>query len=73
MERHCRSALRIAEWLEGHDRVGRVIYPGLPSHPQHALAPDVKQVVAECRLQLRDYAKAEESYRELIAKHSSGM
>ena len=38
MERHCRSALRIAEWLEGHDRVGRVIYPGLPSHPQHALA-----------------------------------
>ena len=38
MERHCRSALRIAEWLEGDDRVERVIYPGLASHPQHELA-----------------------------------
>ncbi len=38
MERHCRSALRIAEWLEGHDKVDSVIYPGLASHPQHALA-----------------------------------
>jgi cystathionine beta-lyase/cystathionine gamma-synthase len=38
MERHCASALRIAEWLEGHPRVGRVYYPGLGGHPQHALA-----------------------------------
>ena len=38
MQRHCESALRIAEWLEGHDKVERVIYPGLPSHPQHELA-----------------------------------
>ena len=38
MERHCRSALHIAKWLDGHDRVERVIYPGLTSHPQHALA-----------------------------------
>src|SRR3712207_6803868 len=38
MERHGASALRIAEFLEGHPRVERVIYPGLPSHPQHALA-----------------------------------
>jgi cystathionine gamma-lyase len=38
MERHCSSALRIAEFLAGHPRVGGVIYPGLPSHPQHALA-----------------------------------
>jgi cystathionine gamma-lyase len=38
MERHCASALRIAQWLEQHRRVRRVFYPGLPSHPQHALA-----------------------------------
>jgi cystathionine gamma-lyase len=38
MERHCASALRIAQWLERHPKVRRVYYPGLPSHPQHALA-----------------------------------
>ena len=38
MERHCGNAQRIAEWLQGHKRVARVIYPGLASHPQHALA-----------------------------------
>jgi cystathionine gamma-lyase len=38
MERHCASALKIAEWLERHPKVRRVFYPGLPSHPQHALA-----------------------------------
>ncbi len=38
MERHCQSALRIAQWLEARGDVKRVIYPGLASHPQHALA-----------------------------------
>ncbi|MDO9474400.1 MAG: PLP-dependent aspartate aminotransferase family protein [Caulobacter sp.] len=38
MERHCASALRIAQWLEARRDVKRVIYPGLESHPQHALA-----------------------------------
>ncbi len=38
MERHCQSAARIAAWLEAHPAVERVIYPGLPSHPQHDLA-----------------------------------
>lgn len=38
MQRHCESAMRIAEWLEQHPRVERVLYPGLPSHPQHELA-----------------------------------
>ena len=38
MERHCTSALKIALWLERHPKVKRVFYPGLPSHPQHALA-----------------------------------
>jgi cystathionine gamma-lyase len=38
MERHCKSAMEIARWLEKNRHVDRVIYPGLKSHPQHALA-----------------------------------
>jgi len=38
MERHCRSAAAIAAWLEQDDRVERVLFPGLESHPQHELA-----------------------------------
>jgi len=38
MERHCANALRIAQWLEARPDVEKVIYPGLASHPQHALA-----------------------------------
>ncbi len=38
MERHCASAARVAAWLEGHPAIERVYYPGLASHPQHALA-----------------------------------
>ncbi len=38
MERHCASALQIARWLEGHRKVERVHYPGLPSHPNHKIA-----------------------------------
>jgi cystathionine gamma-lyase len=38
MERHCANAGKIVAFLEKHPRVERVIYPGHPSHPQHALA-----------------------------------
>ncbi|HET8725525.1 MAG TPA: cystathionine gamma-synthase [Anaeromyxobacteraceae bacterium] len=38
MERHQENALRLARFLEAHPQVERVTYPGLPSHPQHALA-----------------------------------
>ena len=38
MERHSSSALTIAEWLKSHPQVRTVYYPGLPEHPQHALA-----------------------------------
>ena len=38
MERTCANALAIAQHLEKHPRIEKVIYPGLPSHPQHALA-----------------------------------
>ena len=38
MERHCANALAVARFLEQHPAVERVHYPGLESHPQHALA-----------------------------------
>jgi O-succinylhomoserine sulfhydrylase len=38
MEAHSAAALALAQWLERHPKVERVYYPGLPSHPQHALA-----------------------------------
>ncbi|HVF48594.1 MAG TPA: PLP-dependent transferase, partial [Pyrinomonadaceae bacterium] len=38
VERHNRNALAVARFLETHPKVGRVHYPGLESHPQHALA-----------------------------------
>jgi cystathionine gamma-synthase len=38
MQRHCENAEKIAAFLEGHPAVGRVLYPGLPSHPGHELA-----------------------------------
>jgi cystathionine gamma-lyase len=38
MERHCANALKIARWLEARKDVSKVFYPGLESHPQHALA-----------------------------------
>jgi O-succinylhomoserine sulfhydrylase len=38
MRAHSASARAVAEWLAAHPAVARVYYPGLPSHPQHALA-----------------------------------
>ena len=38
MERHCATAMAAAQFLEGHPKVARVYYPGLPSHPQHETA-----------------------------------
>lgn len=38
MQRHSSNALALAQWLEQQDGIEDVIYPGLPSHPQHALA-----------------------------------
>ena len=38
MRAHCEGALELARWLEKHPAIERVIYPGLKSHPQHALA-----------------------------------
>jgi cystathionine gamma-synthase/cystathionine gamma-lyase len=38
MREHAKNAQAVAEFLEGHDEIDRVYYPGLPSHPQHELA-----------------------------------
>jgi len=38
MQRHAENALELAKFLEASPKVTRVIYPGLPSHPQHELA-----------------------------------
>ncbi len=40
MQRHCENAVALADWLSEHPRVESVIYPGLTSHPQHALATE---------------------------------
>lgn len=38
LDRHCSNAKRVAEFLAGHAKVSKVIYPGFASHPQHDLA-----------------------------------
>ncbi|WP_236980880.1 cystathionine gamma-synthase [Membranihabitans maritimus] len=40
VERACENAAKIADFLTGHPKVGKVFYPGLKSHPGHALAKD---------------------------------
>jgi methionine-gamma-lyase len=45
MQRHCENAMLVARYLENHPKVERVYYPGLESHPDHALA----------RRQMHDY------------------
>lgn len=38
MERHFKNSIAVARWLEAHSKVGKVLHPALPSHPQHKLA-----------------------------------
>ncbi len=38
VDRHCDNALQLAEFLEGHDKIQKVKYPFLESHPQHQIA-----------------------------------
>lgn len=38
MQRHCENAMAVAKFLSSHKRIAKVYYPGLPNHPQHALA-----------------------------------
>ncbi|MFM8270869.1 MAG: cystathionine gamma-synthase [Gemmata sp.] len=38
MDRHCDNAMALAPWLQAHPAVAKVYYPGLPEHPNHAVA-----------------------------------
>ncbi len=38
MEKHCANAMELAHWLDAHPKTLQVLYPGLPKHPQHAIA-----------------------------------
>jgi cystathionine gamma-synthase len=65
MQRHCENARQIASFLDGHEAVDRVLYPGLESHPGHAVAAR----------QMRDFggmisflAPSEEEAVELVAR-----
>jgi cystathionine gamma-synthase len=65
MRQHCENARRVAEFLDGHPGVERVLYPGLPSHPGHDVA----------RRQMRDFGgmvsfltETDEEAVELVAR-----
>src|SRR2546421_4759926 len=65
MRQHCENARQVAEFLDGHPAVERVLYPGLPSHPGHEVA----------RYQMRDFggmvsflAESEEEAVALVAR-----
>ena len=65
MRQHCENARRVAEFLDGHGEVERVLWPGLPSHPGHAVA----------RAQMRDFggmvsflAHTEQEAVDLVAR-----
>jgi len=65
MDRHCRNAARVAEFLAGHPKVKRVHYPGLTGHPGHEIARRQQRLFgAMVSLELR--ASLEESKRFAI-------
>ncbi len=61
MQRHCENALELAQYLARHPAIERVHYPGLPSHPQHALA----------RAQMRD-PRGQGAYGGMISVELKG-
>ena len=58
------QALALAQWLEGHASVSRVYYPGLASHPQHALAMAQQSGVGGAVLAFEVKAKGDEQARQ---------
>jgi len=73
-ERQCQNALKIAAFLEAQSQVARVSYPGLPSHPQHALAArQMHEFGAMVTVELReDAARFSESLQLFAISASLG-
>ncbi|MGJ8546427.1 MAG: trans-sulfuration enzyme family protein [Sulfitobacter sp.] len=69
MRAHESGAMAVAEWLETRDAVKQVIYPGLPSHPQHDLAKSqMKNFSGMLSFQVGDVATAEALAAKMIEK-----
>ena len=69
MEAHAARALALAQWLEQQPRVARVYYPGLASHPQHALAQQQQRLgggIVSFEVKSRAGQTAQEAAWELI-------
>lgn len=69
MRAHETGALAVAKWLESRPGVTRVLYPGLPSHPQHALAQkQMKNCAGMIAFQVGDAARGREIAQQMIDK-----
>jgi cystathionine gamma-lyase len=63
MERHCDNAEKLADFLEAHDKIRKVYYPGLASHPQQALAKkQMKRFGGMISIELETDLKASEKF-----------
>ena len=69
MRAHQEGALKVAEWLEAHAGVTRVLYPGLASHPQHDLAKrQMKNTSGMIAFQVGDAARGRALAERMIEK-----
>eukprot|EP00071_Canis_lupus_P042782 XP_022276339.1 cystathionine gamma-lyase isoform X2 [Canis lupus familiaris] len=66
MEKHFENGMAVAQFLESNPRVEKVIYPGLPSHPQHELA---KRQCTGCPGMITFYIKGTLVHAEAFLKH----
>jgi cystathionine gamma-synthase len=65
MRKHCENARAIAEYLDGHPRVERVLFPGLPSHPAHDVAA---RQMSDFGGMISFLAESEDEAVELVAR-----
>ena len=57
MEAHAKNAMIVAQYLEKHPKDEKVVYPGLKSHPQHAIAKKQMLGLYLCKCNQQQYAK----------------
>jgi cystathionine gamma-synthase len=65
MERHCENARRVADYLQSHQSVEQVLYPGLPSHPGHEIA---KRQMSDFGGMVSFLAASEEDAVEIVGR-----